>query len=178
MAKTATKEKESKSTSTKSNQMFIEKIKLTKENTAIIHYRKSNDNNAQQVMFTGKEEITEEFKKIFQANVEGFIGVLPILAKDQTKITVNAIRFDYGKDDFLKSALYSVKYTFNDANNAVVNISTPLLPIWQESFTESTFCISGKYEDLLHETIKKAKAYINGETRTKQMTLIVDNTQN
>lgn len=177
MAKSATLEKESKSTTTNSNQTFIEKIKITNDNTAVIRYRTSNDNNAQEVIFTGKEEITEEFKKIFQENVEGFVGVLPALAKDAKKITMNAIRFDYGKDDFLKSALYSVKYAFNDANNAVVNISTPMLPIWQDDFTESTFCISGKYEELLHKTIEKAKAYIKGETRTKQMTLIVDNTQ-
>lgn len=93
---------------------------------------------------------------------------------------MNAIRLEYSKDNFLKSALYSVKYAFNDANNAVVNISTPLLPIWQEDFDDKTFCISGKYEVLLHETIAKAKAYINGETRTKQLScleVVVDNTK-
>ena len=43
---------------------------------------------------------------------------------------------------------------------------------------ETTLAISGKDVELLHKVIAKAKAYINGETRTKQMTLIVDNTQN
>ena len=90
---------------------------------------------------------------------------------------MNVIRFDYGKCDFLERALYSIKYSFNDQNNAVINISTPLLPIYKEGY-ENTFCISGKDEEDLHEVIKKAKAYINGETRTKQMKLVVDNTEN
>lgn len=41
----------------------------------------------------------------------------------------------------------------------------------------NTFCISGKDEELLHEVIAAAKAYINGETRIKQMKLVVDNTE-
>lgn len=61
-------------------------------------------------------------------------------------------------------------------NNAVINISTPLLPIYKEGY-ENTFCISGKDEEALHKIIEKAKAYINGETRTKQMKLVVDNTE-
>ena len=40
---------------------------------------------------------------------------------------------------------------------------------------ENTFCISGKDEDALHEVIAKAKAYINGETKTTQMKLVIDN---
>ena len=38
---------------------------------------------------------------------------------------------------------------------------------------ENTFTISGKDEEALHEVIAQAKAYINGETRTKQMKLVV-----
>ena len=57
-----------------------------------------------------------------------------------------------------------------------MNLNTPQLPIYQEGM-ENTFCISGKDEEALHEVIKAAKAYLNGETRTKQMSLIVDNTK-
>lgn len=113
-------------------------------------------------------------KSAFQSTVEGFCGCIPRLTGDINKITMNCIKFDYGTDGYLKQALYSVKYAFNDQNNAVINISTPLLPIYKEGM-ENTFCISGKHEEALHEVIRLAKAYIKGETRTKQLKVIVDN---
>lgn len=146
MANTALKEKEENTTKS-SNMMYIQKVKINNNNTATISYKMSNDLAAQEVLFTGKDQ----------------------------KITMNAIRLDYDKSDFLEKALYSVKYAFNDQNNAVINISTPLLPIYKEGM-ENTFCISGKDEEILHAIIAKAKAYIAGETRTKQMKLVVDNT--
>lgn len=170
----ATKEK--KSSTTNSKQMFINSVKINNDNTSTIYYRTTCDSNAQEVYYTGKEEVTEEFKKAFQATVRGFTSIIPRLAPEASKITMNVIKFDYGKDEFLKSALYSIKYAFNEQNNAVINISTPPLPIYKEGM-ENTFTISGKDEEALHEVISKAKAYINGDTRTKQMTLVVDNTE-
>ena len=140
--------------------MFIIKVKINNDGTAAINYRTSCDNDTKEVYYQGKDGVTEEFKKIFQETVNGLIGCIP--------------KFDYGKDEFLKSALYSAKYAFNDQNNAVINLNTPPLPIYKEEY-ENTFCISGKDEDALHEVIAKAKAYINGETKTKQMKLVVDN---
>lgn len=174
MTKTAAKEKESKTTNGK--QMFINKVKINNDDTAAIYYRTTCDSNAQEVYYQGKDGVTEDFKQKFQNTVRGFTSCIPKLESERNKITMNAIKFDYGKDEFLKSALYSIKYAFNDQNNAVINISTPLLPIFKEGM-ENTFCISGKDEEALHEVIAAAKAYINGETRTKQMKLVVDNTE-
>lgn len=174
MAKTAVKEKEENTTS--SNQMFINRVKINNDNTAAINYRTTCDSNAKEVLYQGKEEVTEDFKKAFQKTVDGFVGCIPKLASESNKITMNVIKFDYGKTEFLEKALYSVKYAFNDQNNAVINISTPLLPIYKEGM-ENTFTISGKHEEALHKVIAKAKAYINGDTRTKQMKLVVDNTE-
>ncbi len=176
MTKTAAATKEKKDATTNSKQMFINKVKINNDNTASIYYRTTCDSNAQEVYYQGKEEVTEEFKKVFQATVRGFTSVIPRLAPEGSKIQMNVIKFDYGKDEFLKSALYSVKYSFNEQNNAVINISTPLLPIYKEGM-ENTFTISGKDEEALHEVIAKAKAYINGDTRVKQMKLVVDNTE-
>lgn len=173
---TATAAKEKKENTTNKNLMFINKVKLNNDGTAAIYYRTSCDNNAQEVFYQGKEGVTEEFLKTFQSTVKGLLNVIPRLAADENKITMNAVNFDYGKDEFLKSALYSAKYAFNDQNNAVLNLNTPPLPIYKEGM-ENTFCISGKDEETLHEVIAKAKAYINGETRTKQMKLVVDNTE-
>lgn len=171
---TATKTQKDKSAN--AEQMFINKVKLKNDGTAAIYYRTTCDSNAQEVYFQGKDEVTEDFKRAFQATVSGFTGVIPKLASEVSRITMNAIKFDYGKDEFLKTALYSVKYAFNDQNNAVINISTPPLPIYKEGM-ENTFTISGKDEEALHEVIAKAKSYINGESRVTQMKLVVDNTE-
>ncbi len=169
-----TKEK----TEGKINITAINKIKVNNDKTAVISYVQSGDLSSSEVVFTGKEKVTDEFYKKFQENVEGFIGCVPTLGKDSANISMNAIKFDYGKNNGrLRNALYSVKYAFNNSNNAVLNISTPLLPIYQDDFDEKTFCISGKHEQLLHETIELAKAYINGDTATVQtkLNLVVDN---
>lgn len=173
MVATAVKTTEKDNTASK-NQMFIVKVKINNDGTAAINYRTSCDSDTKEVYYQGKDGVTEEFKSIFQETVNGLIGCIPKLTGDKNKITMNSIKFDYGKDEFLKSALYSAKYAFNDQNNAVINLNTPPLPIYKEEL-ENTFCISGKDEDALHEVIAKAKAYINGETKTKQMKLVVDN---
>lgn len=174
MTKTNTKEK-AESTN-KVEGMFIVKVKLNNDNTASIFYRTSTDKEAKEVYYTGKDQVTEAFKEAFQACVQGFCGVMPRLAPDSDKITMNMVKFDYDKSGFLNSALYSIKYAFNEQTNAVVNISTPLLPIYKEGM-ENTFTIAGIHEEALHDVIAKSKAYINGETRTKQMKLVVDNSE-
>lgn len=172
--KTAVKEK--KDATTNSKQMFINKVKINNDNTASIYYRTTCDSNAQEVYYQGKEEVTEDFKAAFQATIKGLINVIPKLQLDSSKLQMNAIKLDYDKTEFLKSALYSAKYQFSDQTNAIMNLNTPPLPIYKEGM-ENTFCISGKDEEDLHEVIAKAKAYINGDTRVKQMKLVVDNTE-
>ena len=176
MAKTSAKEKEKKDATTSRKQMFIHKVTINSDNTASIYYKTTCDSNAQEVYYTGKEEVTEEFKNTFQATVKGLTNVITRLAPESSKITMNSIKFDYDKTEFLKSALYSAKYNFSEQTNAVINLNTPPLPIYKEGM-ENTFCISGKDEESLHEVIAAAKAYINGETRTKQMKLVVNNTE-
>ena len=172
---TKTQIKEEKNTTTGRNLMLVKKVKLLNDGTAEINYSTSKDDAAETVFFKGKEEVTKDFKSVFQATVEGFLGCIPLLEKDAGKITMNVISLDYGKGEFLERALYSVKYAFNSANNAVINISTPLLPIYKEGM-ENTFTISGKHEEALHNVIAEAKAYIKGKTATKQMKLVIDNT--
>lgn len=176
MTTTQTIQKEQDNKTPSSNQIFIQKVKINSDNTAKIYYRTTCDSNAQEVCYQGKEEVTEDFKSTFQATVKGLTNMLPRLAPDSSKITMNVIKLDYDKTEFLSSALYSAKYNFSDQTNAVINLNTPFLPIYKEGM-ENTFCISGKDEDALHEVIAKAKAYLKGETRTKQMSLIVDNTK-
>jgi len=173
MAKTAIKEKEENTNKVKG--MFINKIQI-KDGRGIIQFNNDNDTSTSEGIYTGKDECTEEFQKLFQSTKDIFVEILPTLRKDINSLKMNAISFTYDKSGFLEKILFSVIYTFSQQGN-VVNISTPQIPIYKENMSETTVAISGKHVDLLHEVIAKAKAYIDGETRTKQMSLIVDNTK-
>ena len=151
----------------------INKIKILNDDTAEISYKSKTELGTEHISYSGTEKVTDEFKQAFQKAKEGFIACLPILEKHINKITMNVLQLDYDKQDKLSHALYSVKYAYNDANNAVVNITTPKLPVYREEFDEKTFCINGKYEQELYEIIELAKAYLKGDTRTKQMKLEV-----
>lgn len=177
MTKSQTLEKEKEGTSQSKNMVFIDCIQITPERKAIISYKSSNDEVAQTVTYSGKEEVTDEFFKSFQKNKETFVRIVKPLAADIKNLDMNKIHFTYAKDnDYLSNILYSAKYKFNDTNNQVINISTPKIPIYQSDFSDNVFCVSGECVEWLHETIALAKKYMKGDTRTKQMKLVVDNT--
>lgn len=151
------------------SKVLITKVKLNNDDTAHIEFKKSDNLGAGSTSWDGEEKVTEEFKNAFLGCKEGFLGCIPPLESKKDNITMNSIKFGYAKNsDKLDNALYSIKYNFNPANNAVVNINTPQLPIYKESFDEKTFCISGKHETALYEVIDLAVKYLNGETRTEQ----------
>ena len=56
-----TAEKTKKENITKTEQMFINRVKLNSDGTATINYRTTCDSSAQEVFYQGKEETTEEF---------------------------------------------------------------------------------------------------------------------
>ena len=169
--KTKKDEQKKGETSPKNSRILINKIKILNDGTAEISYKNSDDMGTGTVDYSGAEKVTDEFAKKFQSTVDGFIGCMPAFEKEKAKIKMNVLKFDYGKSDKLQNALYSIKYSFNPASNAVVNISTPMLPIFQEHFDEKTFCIAGRHIDDLYECIELAKNYLNGDTRTKQTSL-------
>lgn len=173
---TATAKKiENESTTIKRGTILIDKIKIENKK-ATINYHESTDFDDAQIVYTGKEEVTEESLKAFENCTAGFASVMPELKT--TKMTMNCINFTYDKTNEIEKALYSVKYKFHDAGNQVINLNTPQLPIYKDSFDEKTFCISGKDVDAFYTVIDFAKKYINGDTRTKQMKLVIDNTDN
>lgn len=151
----------------------INKIKILNDNTAEISYKSKTELGTEHIAYAGTEQVTGDFQRAFQDTVNGFIATIPILEKHQHKITMNCIQFEYDKIDKLQKVMYSVKYAYNEKNNSVVNISTPKLPLFREEFDENTFCISGKDEQDLYNVLELAKAYLKGETRTKQMKLEV-----
>lgn len=90
---TQTVTKTQKDKSANAEQMFINKVKLKNDGTAEIYYRTTNDNNAQEVYFQGKDEVTDDFKRAFQSTVNGIVAVIPRLEPEKYAISMNAIKF-------------------------------------------------------------------------------------
>ena len=74
--------------------MFIQKVKVNNDNTATIVYKTSNDLSAQEVNFTGKDQITEDFAKAFlkinEKNAKEVIKEYEALPKNDETL-INAI---------------------------------------------------------------------------------------
>ena len=150
---------------------LISKVKIEKDLTATIEFKKATDMDTSQIVFTGKEKVTEEFAATFQKTVSSFVEIMPALKNKAHNITMNSIKFDYGKDEKLEKVSYAVKYT--PQKNVLTNIPINSVPIYKDSFSETTFAVSGKDENLLYSILELAEKYINGDTRTKQMKLEV-----
>lgn len=173
MAKTNLKEK----TDTPNNVtgLFIKQIKM-QENRALIKLSDEDDFKSQTGDFVVKDEVTEEFKTLWNSAKEIVIALIPTLHKEVTALRLNYINFYYDKNGFLQDVLFSVVWTFDNAGH-ILNLNMPKFPIYKEEFAETVIAISGKHEELLHDILAAAKAYMKGETRTKQMKLVVDNTE-
>ena len=151
----------------------ITRIKVNNDQTATINFKESGDMDTKEITFSGKEKITDEFNKIFQDSVASFVEICPAFKTYQKDLTMNAIKFEYGKDDRIEKVSFAVKYQAQ--TNIIANIPINNVPIYKEEFTEKTFSVSGKDEQLLYQILEYAEKYIAGETRTKQMRLEVVN---
>lgn len=157
---------------TEEKKALISRIKIENDQTATIEFKKTTDMDTSNVTFSGKEKVTEEFAAKFQESVNSFVEIFPALKPETQNITMNAIKFDYGSDERIEKVSYAVKY--KPQTNVLANIPANSIPIYKESFTDKTFSVSGKDETLLYEILSLAQAYINGDTRTKQMTMKFD----
>lgn len=173
MAKSNLKEKEE--TTNNVTGMFIKKIQM-QDNKALIVLSDEDEFKKQNGNFAVKDEVTEEFKNLWDSAKEIVTAINPQLEKEITALRLNHIQFFYDKSGFLSDVSFSVVWTF-DSSGHVLNLNYSKFPIYKPEFADNVVAISGKHEDLLHDILKAAKAYMNGETRTKQMSLIVDNTK-
>ena len=149
----------------------ITKIKVNNDQTATINFKDSSDMDTKEIVFTGKEKITDEFNKTFQSAINSFVEILPPLKGATKDLTMNAIKLEYGKNEKIEKVSYAVKY--KPQNNIITNIPVNNVPIYKEEFSEKTFCVSGKDGKLLYEILDYAQKYIAGDTRTKQMKIEV-----
>jgi len=167
MAKSNLKEKEE--TTGKTTGLFIKQIKM-KDNRALITLSDDNDFRTQNGDFNVKDEVTEEFKTLWHNALEIVVALTPQLGKEVSALRLNHIQFFYDKKGFLSDVSFSVIWTF-DSQGHVLNLNYTKFPIHKPELSETVVAISGKHEELLHEILKAAKAYMNGETRTKQTSL-------
>lgn len=149
----------------------ITKIKVNNDQTATINFKDSSDMDTKEIVFTGKEKIVDEFSEAFQKALNSFTAIIPVLKSDSKNLTMNAIKLEYGQNERIEKVSYAVKY--KPQNNVITNIPVNNVPIYKEEFTEKTFSVSGKDEELLYTILEFAKKYIAGDTRTKQMKIEV-----
>lgn len=165
--------KERKETTNSTTGLQIKQIKM-KNNRAIITLSDENDFRIQDASFNVKDEVTGEFKELWNSAKDIVIEINPQLRKEVADLVLNQIQFFYDNNGYLSEASFSVIWTF-DENGHILNLNYQKFPIYKPEFSEDTVAISGKHEDLLHKILEKAKAYMNGDTRTKQMKLVVNN---
>lgn len=149
----------------------ITKIKVNNDQTATINFKDSSDMDTKEIVFTGKEKIVDEFSKAFQDTVNSFVEICPAFKSYRKDLTMNAIKLEYGQNERIEKVSYAVKY--KPQNNVITNIPVNNVPIYKEEFTEKTFSVSGKDEELLYTILEFAKKYIAGDIRTKQMKIEV-----
>lgn len=167
--------KEKQDTTNNVTGLFIKKIQM-KDNRALISLNDDNDFRTHNGDFNVKYEVTEEFKTLWHNALEIVTSLTPQLGKEVSALRLNHIQFFYDKKGFLSDVSFSVIWTF-DSQGHVLNLNYTKFPIYKPEMAETVVAISGKHEELLHDILKAAKAYMNGDTRTKQMSLIVDNTK-
>lgn len=143
----------------------ISKIKINPDKTAVINFSQSDDLTSAEITFKGKDKVTEPFYNKFQENIEGLIDSIPIFENDKYNLTMNTIKFVYDKEKEIENIQYTAKYTINSDDNKA-DIVTPLLSISTKK---------EEHKKLLHEVIRLAKSYVNGDTSTVQMKIFKHN---
>lgn len=174
MTKTAINEKTEQGNKT-SGEKLITRIKLTSGNTLEVNYRLTNDKEAMDVSYQGKEEVTEKYTTQFAKLHNPACQIIPMLSGvSKENLTVGILRLKYNDKSFLDKISISLQLKI-DASNSPVNISTPMVDFSKEDMPETAFRISQENEDTVHEILAMTKAYMNGDTRTKQLSLVVNN---
>lgn len=174
MTKAATNEKTEQSNMA-TGEKLITKIKLTPAETLEVNYKLSNDKEALEVLYVGKEEVTAKFSENFEKLTTVACQIVPMLENvPEEDLSVGILRLKYNDNGFLDKASLSIKLLI-EASNSPINISTPMVDFAKEDMSDFAFKISQENEELIHEVIALTKAYMNGDTRTKQLSLVVDN---
>lgn len=146
----------------------ITKIKLKEGAIGEISYLVESDTSTEVITHKGVEKVTQEFANAFTSTKETFVQYLTRLKNDTDRIVMQEITFDY-KDKDIDSVIYLANYYPHSNLKTKVSIKTPKLPIFKESLKDTTFSVSGQDVLLLERLCAYAEAYINGDTRTKQM---------
>lgn len=171
MVKNAVNKKQ-KSGNEYKGEKLITRIKLTNEDTLEIDYKLSNEDEALTVKYNGKDNVTQKFLEKFEETSTIIWEILPDI---QNIEKVNIIRLQYNEKDFLEKISLSFQIKC-DLSNSPINISTPYIGFLDPEMTEvQSTALSNNAQQITHEIIALTKAYMNGDTRTKQLSLVVNN---
>lgn len=174
MTKTATKI-QTESGNNIAGEKLITRIKLMPGNTLEVNYKLANDKEALEVSYTGKEEVTDRYLEQFAKLNAPACQIVPILEYAYpADLKAGVLRLKYNEKGNLDKMSVSVQLKLTTSNSPV-NISTPMVDFVTEDSPEEAFRISAENEEIVHELLAMTKAYMNGETRTKQLSLVVDN---
>ena len=142
---------------------LIKKITM-KANRAIIEYSNDDEFKTNECKFKVKDDITENFKILWNEVKEIIIALTPALYKEAQALKINAISFNYDHG-YLNDVSIVAVWTIDD-NGHILNLNYNNYPIYREEFAEDVVAISGKHIDLLLDILSSAKKYMNGETIT------------
>lgn len=170
MAKTATDEKQ-KSGNEVSGEKLLTRIKLTNTDTLEIDYKFSNEDEALTVKYEGKDGVTKKFMEQFEETKVIVKEILPTLEEDSK---VHIVRLKYDSAGFLDKISLSFQIT-SLLSNTPINVSTPFIGFVDPDEENQSPALSNNAETMIHEIVALSKAYMNGDTRTKQLSLVVDN---
>lgn len=151
---------------------LITRIKLTNDDKLEIDYKLSNDDEALTVKYYGKDSVTQKFLEKFEETNSIIDEILPDI---QNIDKVHIIRLEYTENGFLEKISLSFQVKC-ELSNCPINIATPYIGfIDPENEEVQLQALSNDAEQITHEIIALTKAYMNGDTRTKQLSLVVNN---
>lgn len=168
--------KEQTDNTTKKTETLISKIKLDKFGFPTIVLTKTNDKSSQEIVFTGKEEVTEDFKKKFNELKNTIVEIIPFLEDTEQEIKTTGLTIKYGLSSELKGIVITAQVQAQETILSPVNINTPYVKFAAPECSDE-FTLCSRNLDIVEKIIHKTEAYMNGDTKTKQLSLVVDNSE-
>jgi len=156
--------------------MIINKIKCDKkQKNSIIFYQQSTNKNARETVFTGYEEVTDDFYNEFQEMTLVLIDSLQFPGEWADRITTTGLSVSYEQDDLMGMVITAQMEI--PGLNCPLNLNTPFIKF-------QTYCnfkgisedvtLDGRCEQLLDNIFEYSKKYMQGESKKQQLSLLSD----
>lgn len=146
----------------------IYKIKIDKDSFGKIVYGIGNKKEKRLTEYDGKEQVTTFFENEFQDLKQVAKYIIPQIEDiNDDDIKVNSISLKYDID-FLKGVTMSLSIKIREDLESPLNLNTPYVTFGGDK----DFVLGDGFKKTFEKIINKAKEYMNGDTRTKQLKLV------